>query len=198
MVSSIRAHATPPRSPYARFFPFTCPRDAGGNLACSISLALRRAGRGICAEEARSKTSAQGSSSGQPGEGDWTSELKASFSLRAMVTTIDCCVFCAPCYLHTTPHFYISLRLSTDPPPSHALPLQAIRAQLQDELLSLRSYVLRSEQTVQELQEQARRQAREQGRYTDSGGGDSSGRNNHRDQPFLAVADHAAAAAGLF
>ncbi|CAB1115028.1 unnamed protein product [Ectocarpus sp. CCAP 1310/34] len=74
---------------------------------------------------------------------------------------------------------------------------KAIRAQLQDELLSLRSYVLRSEQTVQELQEQARRQAREQGRYTDSSGGDSSGRNNHRDQPFLAVADHAAAE-GLF
>ncbi|CAN0511464.1 unnamed protein product, partial [Ectocarpus sp. 12 AP-2014] len=75
---------------------------------------------------------------------------------------------------------------------------KAIRAQLQDELLSLRSYVLRSEQTVQELQEQARRQAREQGRYTDSSGVDNSGRNNHLDQPFLAVADQAAAPEGLF
>ncbi|CAM9140621.1 unnamed protein product, partial [Pylaiella littoralis] len=40
---------------------------------------------------------------------------------------------------------------------------KAARAQLQNELLSLRSYVLRSEQTVQELQEEARRQARETG-----------------------------------
>lgn len=52
---------------------------------------------------------------------------------------------------------------------------QVVRAQLQDELLSLRSYVLRSEETVQELQEQARRQAREVNRVRGSGGYDSGG-----------------------
>eukprot|EP00752_Nemacystus_decipiens_P007392 g6611.t1 len=62
---------------------------------------------------------------------------------------------------------------------------KAARAQLQEELLSLRSYVLRSEQTVQELQEEARRQARETSgkRYA------SSSRSGH--EPVLAVADDA-------
>ncbi|CAM9701325.1 unnamed protein product [Discosporangium mesarthrocarpum] len=38
---------------------------------------------------------------------------------------------------------------------------KAARTQLQEELLNLRSYVLRSEEQVQELQEEARRQGRE-------------------------------------
>lgn len=45
--------------------------------------------------------------------------------------------------------------------------MKVVRAQLQEELLSLRSYVLRSEQTVQELQEETRRQARETDRRVD-------------------------------
>ncbi|CAM9947148.1 unnamed protein product [Scytosiphon promiscuus] len=64
---------------------------------------------------------------------------------------------------------------------------KAIRAQLQDELLSLRSYVLRSEQTVQDLQEQARRQARESSRHAPNGDG-AGGGGGSRD-PLLAVAD---------